>query len=111
RRRADRQRADRLPRGRRGLTDAGFPSAAEDILQFVGTSSRDMYARLTARFGRPLPAGFDADLAVRLRAAFAAELKPMAGVEAVLQALGVRGCVASSSSLERIRHSLGCTGL
>ncbi|MEJ0067528.1 MAG: HAD family hydrolase [Pseudomonadota bacterium] len=94
------------------LTDAGYPLETRDILEFVGKSSRDMYARLTARFGRKLPDDLDARLGTRLRQAFAAELKPMAGAEALLQLLsGTRRCVASSSSPERIRHSLGCAGL
>ena len=94
------------------LTDAGYPIAAGDILDFVGKSSRDLQARLAARFGRKLPADFDAALAPRLRAAFAAELVAMPGVDALLAGLAsTPRCVASSSSLERIRHSLDGTGL
>jgi HAD superfamily hydrolase (TIGR01509 family) len=94
------------------LTDAGYPLQTHDILEFVGKSSRDMYDRLAARFGRQLPDDLDATLGARLRQAFAAELKPMPGVDALLRAhAGSRRCVASSSSPERIRHSLGCTGL
>jgi HAD superfamily hydrolase (TIGR01509 family) len=94
------------------LTAAGYPLETRDILEFVGKSSRDMYARLAARFGRSLPDDLDAGLGRHLRQAFAAELQPMAGADALLRGLGgVRRCVASSSGPERIRHSLGCTGL
>jgi HAD superfamily hydrolase (TIGR01509 family) len=94
------------------LTDAGYALGTHDIIEFVGRSSRDMYARLTGRFGRALPADLDAVLGARLRQAFAAELQPMAGAGALLRGLaGVRCCVASSSGLDRIRHSLGCAGL
>jgi HAD superfamily hydrolase (TIGR01509 family) len=94
------------------LTEAGYQSTARDIIAFVGKSSRDMYARLADRFGRALPDDLDARLGQALRRAFAAELQPMAGVDALLCGLaGTRRCVASSSGLERIRHSLGCTGL
>jgi HAD superfamily hydrolase (TIGR01509 family) len=42
---------------------------------------------------------------------FRGELKPMAGVAEALSRLQTRRCVASSSSLERIRLSLSLTGL
>jgi len=94
------------------LSEAGYPATARDIIAFVGRSSRDMYARLAERFGRALPYDLDARLGQALRQAFAAELQPMAGADALLRGLaGTRRCVASSSSLERIRHSLGCAGL
>ncbi|WP_138467874.1 HAD family phosphatase [Poseidonocella sp. HB161398] len=47
----------------------------------------------------------------RLFARFAAELRPIPGVAAAVGALGRPACVASSSQPERIRRSLGLTGL
>ncbi len=93
------------------LTEAGFPQEPDDIRAYIGGSSPDMYARLAERFGRPVPDDVGAALAPRLRQAFEAELKPMAGVAALLERLVIPLCVASSSDPQRIRHSLGCTGL
>jgi HAD superfamily hydrolase (TIGR01509 family) len=94
------------------LTDAGYPLKADDIAEFIGKSSRDMYARLAVRFGRALPEDLDTTLGSRLHRAFAAELGPMDGADGLLGTLSsTRRCVASSSGLARIRHSLTCTGL
>jgi HAD superfamily hydrolase (TIGR01509 family) len=94
------------------LTDAGYPLKAGDIAEFIGKSSRDMYARIAARFGRALPDDLDAALGTRLHQAFASELEPMDGTDALLGTLsGTRRCVASSSGPARIQHSLTCTGL
>jgi HAD superfamily hydrolase (TIGR01509 family) len=46
-----------------------------------------------------------------LYARFRTELKPIPGVAETLDALDIPRCVASSSQLERIRLSLGLTGL
>src|SRR5260221_3023963 len=69
------------------FTEAGLPLEADDIVPFIGTSSRHMNARLTERFGRPLPDGLDDALAARLRQAFEAELQPMEAVQKLLAAL------------------------
>ena len=94
------------------LSERGFALTTDDILPFVGTSSGDMMASLEARFGRKLPDDLGVMLEARRRAAFERELAPMPGTAALLGKLtGRRLCIASSSSLERIQHSLGCVGL
>ncbi len=94
------------------LSARGYALEAADIVPFIGKSSRDMVATLTARFGRALPDDFDSALAEQLREAFARELQAMAGVAALLDRLHDRAiCVASSSNPARIRHSLSCVGL
>jgi HAD superfamily hydrolase (TIGR01509 family) len=93
------------------LSEAGFPQEPDDIRAYIGGSSRDMYARLGERFGRPVPDDVGAAVAPRLREAFEAELEPMTGVAALLERVRHTVCVASSSDPQRIRHSLGCTGL
>ena len=70
-----------------------------------------MCADIEQRQGRALPPDFAETLRLRVAAAFEAELMPMAGVEAALDALPQRRCVASSSAPERLRHSLSLTGL
>jgi HAD superfamily hydrolase (TIGR01509 family) len=58
-----------------------------------------------------LPENFLTELALTVRETFRAQLKPIAGVAAVLAALRLPTCVASSSDLDRVRFSLELTGL
>jgi HAD superfamily hydrolase (TIGR01509 family) len=60
------------------------------------------------RTARP---AFQETLRVRILSAFEHELEPIAGVPALLDALAVDRCVASSSHPERIRRSLELVGL
>jgi HAD superfamily hydrolase (TIGR01509 family) len=94
------------------LADIGVTMAAEEIMdRYVGISTASMLADIELRAGRVLPADFAETLRRRMAAAFEAELRPMDGIEAVLSALRCRMCVASSSTPERLRHSLSLVGL
>jgi HAD superfamily hydrolase (TIGR01509 family) len=94
------------------LSELGFATTVEDVLdRYVGLSARVMIADIEARHSRPLPADFAQRLRARIEAAFERELAPMAGVEALLAALTVPRCVASSSSLPRLAHALALVGL
>lgn len=94
------------------LTEIGFPTTAEFIQEhFIGVSSRAMFERLERDHGRKLPADFSTRLQTRLNAAFDDGLEAIAGVADMLPVLGVKTCVASSSQPERLRHTLGVTGL
>jgi HAD superfamily hydrolase (TIGR01509 family) len=94
------------------LSEIGFPTTAQFIQEhFVGVSSRMMFDRIERDHGRKLPAGFSATLQARLNAAFDGELEAISGVADILPTLGVQVCVASSSQPERLRHTLGLTGL
>jgi HAD superfamily hydrolase (TIGR01509 family) len=78
---------------------------------YLGRSTsvvRDDFARLT---GRSLAASFETDFLARLIAAYRSDLAAMAGVEPLLDALDIPACVATSSSMERVRTSLELTGL
>lgn len=93
-------------------TAAGLPLTANEALaRFTGIALADVFAQLEADLGRPLPADFGARIAAADAAAFARELEPVAGVAAMLAALPYRRCVASSGSLQKIRTTLGLTGL
>jgi HAD superfamily hydrolase (TIGR01509 family) len=94
------------------LTEIGFPTTAAFIQEhFVGVSSRAMFEQLEKTHGRSLPEGFADMLKQRLHAAFDTELEPIAGVADLLPCIGIKVCVASSSHPERLRHTLGLTGL
>ena len=94
------------------LSEVGFPLTAQQAIdRYTGISLRAVLARVEAEWGRALPADFASRLAARDRAAFAAELQPVAGVVEMLGALHLPRCVASSGSLEKIRSNLCLTGL
>jgi HAD superfamily hydrolase (TIGR01509 family) len=96
----------------RVLAELGWPlTEAEVIDRFVGRSEAYMVAEIEKALGRRLAAGWDEDYRRLYRDAFEAELAPVEGVVAALDALRAPTCVASSSSHERLRHTLGLTGL
>lgn len=94
------------------LAQLGIALSAADVCRlYTGISIRDMLQDLERRFPGQIPIELPSMLADRTRRLFEAELKPMAGIEALLGKLSVRKCVASSSSPERLAHSLGLVGL
>jgi len=86
-------------------------SEAEILERYVGVSVKEMAEDLARRFGRQLADDFAARHHRRVSAIFEAELKAMAGIEPVLDALSGRRCVASSSTPARLSHALGLVGL
>ena len=96
----------------RALGALGWPlSEAEVIDRFVGRSEAFMIAEIESELGRRLPAGWEESFKDLYRDAFEAELEPVDGVVAALDTIAAPTCVASSSSHERLRHTLGLTGL
>src|SRR5262245_44587092 len=61
--------------------------------------------------GQTLPDEFSVELDRKVREIFSNSLSPIEGVGSVLEHLQVPTCVASSSDLERVSHSLAVTGL
>jgi HAD superfamily hydrolase (TIGR01509 family) len=70
-----------------------------------------MLSTIEAEHGCRLPEFFQEKLRARILNAFEHELEPVPGVSALLDALAVHRCVASSSHPERIRRSLELAGL
>jgi HAD superfamily hydrolase (TIGR01509 family) len=94
------------------LTEAGIEiSEAEVCGRFLGVSTASMLQAIEAEHGCRLPASFQPTLRARILKAFEHGLEPIAGVPALLDALAVDRCVASSSHPDRIRRSLELTGL
>ncbi len=94
------------------LGRVGMPLAEAEILtRFLGMSAEAMYAALAAEHGRALPAGFAASVQAAIDAAFERDLQAIPGIHETLDRLPIASCVASSSTLARLRHSLGLTGL
>jgi HAD superfamily hydrolase (TIGR01509 family) len=84
---------------------------AEVVERFMGRSDEEMTADIEAHLGRRLPASWEEPFRHLYRQAFEAELEPVAGVVAALDAIAIPTCVASSGTHEKIRFTLGLTGL
>jgi HAD superfamily hydrolase (TIGR01509 family) len=94
------------------LTALGLPTTTEQSMaDYMGRSWASCRALIEERLGRSLPEGFADGYHEELYAALRAEVEPVAGVVAALDALTTPVCVASSGSHEKIRTSLGTTGL
>jgi HAD superfamily hydrolase (TIGR01509 family) len=86
-------------------------SEAEVIERFVGRSEAYMIGEIERAIARRLEPGWDEEFGALYREAFEAELEPVDGVLEALDAIAAPTCVASSSSHERLRFTLGLTGL
>jgi HAD superfamily hydrolase (TIGR01509 family) len=94
------------------MTDLGHPmTTAEAVQKFAGRSLADTLSLIEARLGRSIPDDLGQRYGRLLLERLRHDLKPIAGVKAAVAALPYPRCVASSSSLERIRLSLEATGL
>ena len=93
------------------LTAAGHPMTPEETTgTFIGRSWASCEEIIRARFGS-VPPGLEADYRRRMTEAFDAELRPVPGVVAALDAIDAPTCVASSGPHDKMRHTLGLTGL
>jgi HAD superfamily hydrolase (TIGR01509 family) len=94
------------------LVEAGIGITAEEIVErYTGISIEAMWADIEVRHGWRLPADLSERHHVRLMEMFEAELRPMPHIEATLDSLSCKVCVASSSSPERLRRGLSLVGL
>jgi HAD superfamily hydrolase (TIGR01509 family) len=78
---------------------------------FLGRSFAAAAARTEQRFGRPLPADFEARFRSNLLSRMAADLQPMPEVVPLLEAMNAPFCLATGSSPQRLSVSLAATGL
>ncbi|MFJ8593297.1 HAD family hydrolase [Streptomyces sp. NPDC093598] len=97
------------------LTELGHPTSYEEsIRDYMGSAMHRIHELVLERTGQRLPESFDDVFHARVFAAFEQELVAVAGASEVLEKLaadGVRYCVASSGSHERIRVGHRTTGL
>lgn len=96
------------------LAELGWPLTREEVIRrFLGRTHEYMLAEMEAHIGRSLADEWDV-FERRYMAAIEAELKPVEGVADALDALDALGattCVASSGSHQKMRRTLGLTGL
>jgi HAD superfamily hydrolase (TIGR01509 family) len=94
------------------FTRAGFPLTPDVIAHcFTGRRPCDIFAEVENASGRKLPPNFAEVVAGAILHRFRSELRATHHAEYALSWLRGPKCVASSSSRERIRISLECTGL
>jgi HAD superfamily hydrolase (TIGR01509 family) len=96
----------------RYLTELGWPLTEAEIMErFTGRTDAYMDEAIEAQLGDRLPDGWKDQFHRRYREAFAAELTPVDGVIEALDQLTIPACVASSGSHDKLRFTLGHTGL
>ena len=94
------------------LAELGWKmSEAEVVERFMGKSDDEMTREIEAHTGRKLPESWEAPFRHLYREAFAAELQPVPGILEALDTITLPTCVASSGTHEKIRYTLGLTGL
>jgi HAD superfamily hydrolase (TIGR01509 family) len=92
---------------RHGMSGVG----PEIIAQCIGMKQADIIVKIRDLTGHHFPDHAHGDIWAETKVLFSEELAPTEGIADFLTALSVRRCVASSSSVERIHHSLAVTGL
>jgi HAD superfamily hydrolase (TIGR01509 family) len=94
------------------LTESGHPTSLEEsIRDYMGSTLDWVRASVRERTGDELPAELEENYHDRLFAAFSTDLRPVRGIESVLDELDLPYCLASSGTLDRINRSLSVTGL
>jgi len=94
------------------FTRAGFPMTPEIVARyFIGRRPADMFAAVEAATRKKLPSNFAALVSAATLRRFRVELRAMPHMAYALTWLRGPKCVASSSSLDRMRVSLETTGL
>lgn len=94
------------------LAELGAELTLQETLDhFMGTSTEKCLAVLELLIKRPPPSNFLAAFRDRTFEAFTASLKPVQGAEEVVAALQTPFCVASNGPREKMRFTLGHTGL
>jgi len=97
------------------ITATGIAMTYEECrARFVGGTLQRVIDTVEAWRGKPLPPGWREDFEARRNEAFRSELKPVRGVAGVLEAVRASGtpfCVASSGSPDKMKLTLGLTGL
>lgn len=89
------------------MAEVGLPISPEMFRSdFLGRSFASASARVSERFGRPLPEDFNDRYRTRLLSTMRGNLRAMPGVERVLNSMAVPFCLATSSSPQRLEVSL-----
>lgn len=94
------------------ISALGLAMSYDDCVRdFLGLGMPATLRILAERLGRPVPEGWETELDSAVREGFRRELRPVPGIVEALQALDMPMCVASSGTHEKMRLTLGLTGL
>jgi HAD superfamily hydrolase (TIGR01509 family) len=94
------------------ISALGLEMSYEDCIRdFLGLGMPATLRILAERLGQPVPEGWEAELDAAVREGFQRELAPVPGIVEALQETELPACVASSGSHEKMRLTLGLTGL
>lgn len=94
------------------LSQCGYRITPQSVGErFCGISDAEMLAEIEQEWGRRLPGDYGDRVAASIDASCEAALKALPGIHDALDRIPARICVASSSTPERIRKSLGIVGL
>ena len=94
------------------LSELGWDISLEEIIhKFVGRSNSYFKSEIEQHLLIKLPDDWSKQLNDRYRNRFSSELKPVTGIFEALEKIELNTCVASSGSIEKMRFTLGLTGL
>ena len=94
------------------LAELGWEmTEAEVVERFVGLSDATIRAAIEAHTGRRLTDNWEQQFQHLYRSAFAEHLQAVDGVVDALDGITLQTCVASSGTHEKMRFTLGLTGL
>ncbi|MFF7747918.1 HAD family hydrolase [Streptomyces sp. NPDC007971] len=92
--------------------ELGWPLTQEEVVErFIGRSHAAIREQVAARLGEETAAIWSARFEQLHREAVDADLAPVDGLPEALDAISLPTCVASSGSHDKMRHTLGRTGL
>jgi len=92
------------------LSTLGWPLTEQEVIErFVGRSAAHMQREIERHLGRAID--WDAEFECRYREVFERELTVVPGIVGALDAITAPTCVASSGSHDKVRFTLGATGL
>jgi HAD superfamily hydrolase (TIGR01509 family) len=96
----------------KAMNDLGVPITEEEVYgRFLGRSLATVIDTMKNEYKVHPGQEFLDQIRTNLYARFRNELKPIEGIAATIDGIGIPCCVASSSQVERIRLSLTVTGL
>lgn len=94
------------------ISALGLEMTYEDCIRdFLGLGMETTLEILAERMGRPVPKDWEKELDAAVHEGFRRELQPVPGVVEALEEIELPTCVASSGSHEKMRVTLGLTGL
>ena len=92
------------------LAGLGWPLSESEIIdRFVGRSASYMKSQIEAHLDRNID--WDTEFESEYRRVFESELAPVSGIVSAIERIDAQTCVASSGSHERMKFTLGLTGL